>query len=143
MDHIAIMNARRKLIDKIVQGEKTIESRRYQTKRAPRDRIQPWDMIYFKDAGKPVTAQANVSKVLQFEDLDKEKISEIANNYAKGIGMSNETISSRWSKKKYCILVFLEDPHYITPFQINKQWFGNAAARLCIDNIKSIRNNFF
>ncbi|MEI7477466.1 MAG: hypothetical protein WCJ81_02865 [bacterium] len=35
MDHVAIMKKSRKLIPKIVSGEKTIESRWYQTKRAP------------------------------------------------------------------------------------------------------------
>ena len=40
MDHLAIMNPKRKLIPKILSGEKTIESRRYMMKVAPRNKIK-------------------------------------------------------------------------------------------------------
>lgn len=39
MDHLAIMNPKRKLIPKILSGEKKIESRWYMM------RVAPWDKI--------------------------------------------------------------------------------------------------
>ena len=67
MDHLAIMNPQRKLIPKILSGEKKIESRWYMMKIAPRERIHIGDTVYFKDAGKEVTAMAEVENVIQFD----------------------------------------------------------------------------
>ena len=67
MDHVAIMNPRWRLIPRILSGEKVIESRWYLTRRAPWDRVAAGDTVYFKDAGRPVTARAKVSRVVQLE----------------------------------------------------------------------------
>ena len=81
MDHLAIMNPKRKLIPKILSGEKTIESRRYMMKVAPRNTLHPGDIIYFKDAGKNVTAAATVDKVVQYDHYTLEHLQDILNTY--------------------------------------------------------------
>lgn len=81
MHHLAIMNPKRKLIPKILSGEKKIESRRYLMKVAPRDKVHPGDIIYFKDAGKPVTLQAEVEKVLQYDHYSDQQLQEIITKY--------------------------------------------------------------
>jgi len=81
MDHLAIMNPKRKLIPKILSGEKTIESRRYMMKVAPRNKIKADDTVYFKDAGKEVTASATVAKVLQYEHYDDKQLHDIVFTY--------------------------------------------------------------
>lgn len=45
MYHIAILAKRRKLLDKILSGEKRIESRWYLTRRTPWGRIAPNDYL--------------------------------------------------------------------------------------------------
>jgi ASC-1-like (ASCH) protein len=66
MDHIAIMQKTWGLTEKIVTGQKTIESRWYNVKYAPWGRISPGDSIFFKNSSEPVTIQAEVEKVLYF-----------------------------------------------------------------------------
>ena len=58
MDHVAIMNKRWKLIPKILDGSKTIESRWYVNKIKPWNSIKEDDKIYFKNSGEPITAFA-------------------------------------------------------------------------------------
>lgn len=122
MDHLAIMNPKRKLIPKILSGEKTIESRRYLMKVAPRNKIHPGDTIYFKDAGKEVTALASVAKVLQFEQYTDEELDEILNSYGDAIAFHStlDEVFERAKPKKYCILIFLKNPQSISPFSIDK-----------------------
>ena len=73
MHHLAILDKKRKLMDKIISGEKSIESRWYKLKKTQWGMIQIGDTIYFKDSGDPVTVQATVEKALFFSDLTKEK----------------------------------------------------------------------
>ena len=69
MDHVAIVRKSWKLTDKILSGQKTIESRWYASRRAPWNRIRAGETVYFKNSGEPVTIKADVEKVLQFDNL--------------------------------------------------------------------------
>jgi hypothetical protein len=138
MDHIAILDKKRKLLAKIVSREKTIESRWYQTKRTPWHNIQTEDIIYFKDAGELITAKAKVKDVLFFDDLNREKVLMILQKYGKAIGFTNLSYTEYYKKKKYCILIFLEDVKEIKPFDIDKTGFGNACAWMTVKDVKKI-----
>jgi ASC-1-like (ASCH) protein len=122
MDHLAIMNPKRKLIPKILSGEKTIESRWYMMKVAPRDKIWTGDTVYFKDAGQMVTASATVAKVLQYDYYTDEDLHEILNTYADDIAFYSPLDEVYlWAKSKhYCVLIFLKYPKKILPFAIDK-----------------------
>jgi len=142
MDHLAIMNPKRKLIPKILSGEKTIESRRYMMKVAPRNKIKADDTVYFKDAGKEVTASATVAKVLQYEHYDDKQLHDIVFTYWWpwwiDFHSSLDAAYERAKPKKYCILIFLRDPKKITPFVIDKTWYGSACAWISVPDIKAI-----
>ena len=142
MQHIAIMKKSSKLIDKIVPGDKTIESRWSKTKRAPFGRIGVEDIIYFKDSGNPVTAMAEVEKVLQFRDLTSELIDHILKTYGKELGIEYAPgLHRRYAGKKYCILAFLRNPRRIKPFSIDKTGYGIGSAWICVDDVAKIRTN--
>ena len=140
MDHVAIMKKEWRLIEKILAGEKTIESRWYKARFAPWGRIRSGDVVYFKNSGEKVTAKAIVSKVLEFGNLGLPEIRKIVEKYGKAIGLRNKNVEE-WAKgKRYCILVFLKNPQKLKkPFAINKSGFGNAAAWLCVDDIERIK----
>jgi len=139
MDHVAILDKKRKLLPKIISGEKTIESRWYQTRRTPWHNIQMDDIIYFKDAGEMITVKARASDVLFFDGLNKEKVEKILQKYGRGIAMETLEYTSYYDKKNYCILIFLKDVKEITPFDIDKTGFGNACAWMSFKDIKKIR----
>jgi ASC-1-like (ASCH) protein len=122
MDHLAIMNPQWKLIPKILSGQKTIESRWYMMKIAPRNKIHAGDKVYFKDAGKMVSACARVAHVLQYDQYTDEQLHEILTSYADAISFHSPLDQVYlWARpKKYCILVFLKQAKSIRPFAINK-----------------------
>lgn len=142
MEHLAIMKKSWRLTDKILSGEKKIESRWYMNKYAPWDRIKSGEVVYFKDSGEPVTIKAEVERVLQFSDLTPQKVKEIMNEYGSSDGICIDNIPrfcELFKNKKYCILVFLKNPKKIEPFEIDKTGFGLMSAWICVNNIDDIK----
>ncbi len=145
MHHIAIMNPKY-FIDKILSGEKKIETRWYLHKRTPWDRIKKDDTVFFKESSGMLRAKADVEKVLQFgksENLfEKNNFNAkvILEKYGSDIFIENYNLFYEAIRNKnYAILVFLKNPIAIEPFQINKKGFGNACAWITIKNINKIK----
>ena len=143
MDHIAFLRKKSNLLQKILTREKTIESRWYQTRRAPWGKIAPGETVYFKNAGEPITAKAIVKEVLQIFPLDEKKSFELLLQYSSQIGFNKDKIKGHVNElceKKYCILILLENAQPIPAFTINKKGFGNQAAWISVEHIRQIRS---
>lgn len=131
MVHVAYMKKSWGMIPKILAGKKTIESRWYKTKRAPWGKIKVDETIYLKNSGEPISIKATVSKIFQFSDLTPKKVREILEKFGKEDGIEPEKISyfaKLFADKKYCLLIFLENPQKVKPFQISKKGFAAMAA---------------
>ena len=130
------------LTDKILTGQKKIESRWYSVKCKPWDRIKKGEIIYFKDSGGPVRIKAEVGRVMQFADLTPKKVKEILDKYGRDDGLEKKRIPEffeRFRDKKYCILIFLKNPQEIKSFEIDKTGFGVMSAWIAIDDIAKIK----
>ncbi len=142
MQHIAIMKKSWGLLPKILTKEKKIESRWYNNRYSPWNKIKKGDVIYFKDSGEPVTIKAEIDKVIQCENLTSAKVRQILKEYGQKDGLGINDIPKfykRFKNKKYCILVFLKNPKPIKPFNISKTGFGMMSAWLCVDNVNRIK----
>lgn len=140
MDHLAILDKKRKLLAKIIAGEKTIESRWYKAKITPWDRIKKGETVYFKESGEPVLVKAKVSEVLQFY-LPTTNIYQLLQKYGKEICFTekdSDKLIAWCSARKYCILIRLQEVWQITPFEIDKTGFGMMAAWMTVENIEKI-----
>ncbi|MFH1780700.1 MAG: ASCH domain-containing protein [Candidatus Nealsonbacteria bacterium] len=140
MEHLAIMRKSWGLTDKILNGEKKIESRWYSVRYKPWDSIREGEIVYFKDSGGPVRAKAQVSKVMQFAGLTPAKVKEILNKYGEDDGLAGKIpeFFERFKDKKYCILIFLKNPQKVKPFKIDKTGFGTMSAWITVDSIVKI-----
>ncbi len=139
MDHIAIMRKNWHLIEKLLAGTKTVETRWSVNKVAPWNKVSVGDTVYFKNAGEPVIAKATVSQILQFQDLTVEIRTQIASEYARQDGLSAAELLAWGSHKNYCTIVHLINSQLVTPFHINKAGFGSAAAWLAVNDVNSIK----
>ena len=90
MEHLAIMRKSWGLTDKILNGQKKIESRWYSVKYKPWDCIKEGETVYFKDSGGPVKIKTEVSKVIQFDNLTPKKVKEILDEYGSDDGIEKE-----------------------------------------------------
>jgi len=143
MHHLAIMKKSWGLLPKILTGEKTIESRWYKNRCSPWDKIRGGEIVYFKNSGESVTVKAEVSKVLQFSDLNQKKVREILDKYGGKDGLGMEETGKYYKifkDKNYCLLVFLKNPRKIKPFGIDKKGFGLMSSWIAVDNINKIKN---
>lgn len=142
MDHLAIMKKEWGFIEKILSGEKTIESRWYKNKYRPWNSIKKGDTVYFKARGCLTSAKAMVGKVIQFSELNKQDVKDILSKYGKDIGIDKPSFAPLRAElrkgKKYCILIFLENPKKLKPFEINKKGFGTMASWITVKDIKNI-----
>ena len=144
MEHLAIMKKSWGLTNKILSGEKKIESRWYKSKYPPYNKIKEDEFIYFKDSGELVLIRAEVDKVLQFSDLTPGKVKQILEDYGKDDGITKNKIAEFYKlfkNKKYCILIFLKNPQKIIPFEIDKKGFGMMSAWICVDDINILRKD--
>ncbi len=149
MDHVAILRKAKiskgdNLLGDILAGTKTIESRWYVNKTAPWDKVHIGDTVYFKESGCPVTAKANVAKVLQYENWDARKIEQIIKQYGNQIAPATPLDDFlEWGRalinKKYCILVFLDNVEKIEPFEIDKTGYGISSAWLVVEDITKLQ----
>lgn len=142
MDHVAIMRKAWGLTDKILSGQKKIESRWYKNKYSPWDKIVRGDTVYFKDSGEPVRIKAKVDKVIQVSGLTPGKVRKILKEYGKDDGIERRLLNKyfeMFKDKNYCILIYLEKPQAIAPFAINKTGFGGMASWITLLSIDSIK----
>lgn len=142
MEHVAIMRKSWGLTQKILTGQKKIESRWYKVKYPPWDRIKPGETVYFKDSGEHVTIKTDVDRVIQFSDLTPEKVKEILYEYGKADGLGIDDIPKffeMFKDKKYCVLIFLRNPQKVEPFEIDKTGFGAMASWLIVGDVSKIK----
>ena len=142
MDHVAIMEKSWGLTQKILSGQKKIESRWYKTKHSPWGKIEKGDVVYFKNSGEPVSIKTEVEKVILFSDLTPEKVKQILDEYGGDDGIEKNKIEEffeLFKNKNYCLLIFLKNPERVEPFEINKAGFGMMSAWQTTENIDRIK----
>jgi len=142
MVHVAIMKKSWGLLEKILSGEKIIESRWYLSKRAPWNHIFPNEEVYFKNSGEPVTVKSKVKQILQFSDLTPQKVKVILQKFGTEDGISSEELPKYYElfkDKKYCMLIYLKEIKKVKPFPINKKGFGLQSAWLISEDIKKLK----
>lgn len=141
MEHLAILSKKRKLLAKIIAGEKTIESRWYKSKVVPWGKIKTGEKIYFKESGDPVKVKAEIAEAMQFY-LPQTDIPDLLEKYAAEICFSSprSQLIDWCSQRKYCILVRLKKVEQLAkPFEINKAGFGLMAAWISVDDLEKLR----
>ena len=138
MEHLAILSKKKKLLEKIISGSKTIESRWYKSKKAPFNTLSEGDLIYFKESGDKVIAKAVADKIIIFNELTPEKIKDIILEYGDRIGI-DLSYAKEINDKKMCMLVFLKNVEKIEPFEINKSGFGIMSAWISVESIPKIK----
>lgn len=129
-------------MSKILTKEKTIESRWYDNRYSPWNKIKKGEIVYFKDSGEPVTIKTEVDKVIQYENLTPLKARQILKEYGQKDGLGINDIPKfykRFRNKKYCVLIFFKNPKLIKPFNIDKTGFGMMSAWICVDNVNRIK----
>jgi hypothetical protein len=107
-------------LEKVVRGEKTIESRFSRVKCPPFNCVTSGDVILFKKPGGPIKARATAAEVLNFSGLTPDAVRHIMDKYRDGLRLC-ETLMRAKLDARYCTLVFLTDVQRVVPFPVHKK----------------------
>lgn len=107
--HLAIMH--RPVLEAILSGSKTIESRFSKHRISPFGQINTGDLVYMKASGGDVIGQFRVKKVYSFEGLNKEDVGQIFSQFGKQINSGDLKIDKDYQKTKadsrFATLIFI------------------------------------
>lgn len=118
--HLAIFKGQG--AEKILSGQKTVESRFSKRKDPPFGLISAGDLVYMKPSGSDIIGQFRVKKVIFFDNLDSTDLSELKEKYGEKLAVDH----GYWTGKetaKYLSLIFIGDSsRFITsPVKISKK----------------------
>lgn len=120
MKHLAIFKGGG--AEKILKGEKSIESRFSKGKITPFKTVSRGDLVYIKPSGEDIIGQFRVKKVIFFDGLEPEDVQDIRKQYGEGLNVD----AGYWKGKencKYATLIFIgNSARFITsPIKIPKK----------------------
>ncbi len=108
--------------EKILSGEKNIESRFSKAKLIPFGAISAGDLVYIKPSGKDIIGQFRVKKVIFYDNLDLNDLNYLKEKYGKEMAVEEDYWKGK-QNSKYATLIFIGDcARFITsPVKIPKK----------------------
>ncbi len=108
--------------EKILSGEKTMESRFSRRKNPPFGAVAPGDLVYIKPSGGDPIGQFRVQKVFFFDGLSQNDLNNLKKDYGKEITAGEDY----WESKKdsrFGTLIFIGevDPFITSPLKFPKK----------------------
>lgn len=124
-----------KVLDKIINGTKTMVVRGAAGRKIPHSRVFVDEMLYFMEKGTTkITACAKVTSVQNYVKLTETEITEILEKNQSKLNLS-EKQKIRWHKKCLCLVEF-SDIKTMTPLKFEHQ--GNMDDWLIIEKIEDV-----
>lgn len=135
MVHLVYCDDKDKVLEKILDGSKTMVIRSAAGRKIPHSRVFKGETLYFMKKGTAkISAAANVVDVKNYVKLSEEEIDKIMNENQDKLNLS-EKQKARWHKKCMCLVEF-NDVRQIEPLDFDHQ--GNMDDWLIIEKIEDI-----
>lgn len=135
MVHLVYCDDKEKVLEKILEGKKTMVVRGAAGRKIPHSRVFEGETLYFMKKGSGlISAKATVESVENEVKLTEEQINDILEKNQARLALS-EKQKERWHKKCLCLVAF-EDVTEITPMQFDHQ--GNMDDWLIIEKIEDV-----
>ena len=135
MVHLVYCDNKEKVLEKILDGSKTMIVRGAAGRKIPHSRVFENEILYFmKKGSKKISAKARVKNVQNFVKLTDEEIKEILEKNQDKL-MLSEKQKERWHKKCLCLIEF-DNLEEITPLDFDHQ--GNMDDWLIIEKIEDV-----
>ncbi len=135
MVHLVYCDNKEKVLEKILDGSKTMIVRGAAGRKIPHSRVFEDEILYFmKKGSKKISAKARVKNVQNFVKLTDEEIKETLEKNQDKL-MLSEKQKERWHKKCLCLIEF-DNLEEITPLDFDHQ--GNMDDWLIIEKIEDV-----
>lgn len=135
MVHLVYCDDKEKVLEKIIDGSKTMIIRAAAGRKIPHSRVFEGEILYFmkKGTGK-ITAMGVVKEVQNYVKLTEEQINEVLQENQSKLNLSKKQ-QDRWRKKCICLVEF-KDIKEIETLNFDHQ--GNMDDWLIIDKIEDV-----
>ena len=135
MVHLVYCDNKEKVLEKILDGSKTMIVRGAAGRKIPHSRVFDDEILYFmKKGSKKISAKARVKNVQNFLKLTDQEIKETLEKNQDKLVLS-EKQKERWHKKCLCLIEF-DNLEEITPLDFDHQ--GNMDDWLIIEKIEDV-----
>ncbi len=135
MVHLVYCDNKEKVLEKIMDGTKTMVIRAAAGRKIPHSRVFEGETLYFMKKGSfKISATAQVKSVQNFVKLTEEEINKVLDDNQEKLNLT-ENQKKRWHKK-CMILVEFENVKEIEPLEFEHQ--GNMDDWLIIDKIEDV-----
>lgn len=135
MVHLVYCDDKEKVLEKILDGSKTMIIRAASGRKIPHSRVFDGELLYFmkKGTGK-ISAIATVKSVQNYTKLTEDEIVQILETSQGKLNLSTKQ-QERWHKKCMCLVEF-ENVKEIAPLDFDHQ--GNMDDWLIIEKIEDV-----
>ena len=135
MVHLVYCDDKEKVLEKIMDGSKTMIIRAAAGRKIPHSRVFEGEILYFmkKGTGK-ITAMGVVKEVQNYVKLTEEQMNEVLQENQSKLNLSKKQ-QDRWRKKCICLVEF-KDVKEIETLNFDHQ--GNMDDWLIIDKIEDV-----
>lgn len=135
MVHLVYCDDKEKVLEKILEGKKTMVIRAAAGRKIPHSRVFEGETLYFMKKGSfKISAMATVKSVQNYVKLSDEEIEKVLLDNSSKLNLS-EKQKKRWSKKCMCLVEF-QSVTEIDPLDFEHQ--GNMDDWLIIDKIEDV-----
>ncbi len=135
MVHLVYCDDKEKVLEKIIDGKKTMIIRGAAGRKIPHSRVFEGETLYFMKKGTgQITATATVKSVENYIKLSEEEINKTMDDRQDKLNLS-EKQKQRWHKKCLCLVEF-ENVKEISPLEFDRQ--SNMDDWLIIQKIEDI-----
>ena len=136
MVHLVYCDDKEKVLEKILNGEKTMVIRAAAGRKIPHSRVFEGEKLYFMKKGTAkISATAEVKSVQNFVKLTEEQINEVFSQNADKLNLS-EKQAARWHKKCICLTEFHNVEAIDPPLEFERQ--GNMDDWLILEKIEDV-----
>ena len=135
MVHLVYCDDKEKVLEKILDGSKTMVIRAAAGRKIPHSRVFVDEKLYFMKKGTAkISATATVKSVENFVKLSEEEIVKVLGDNQEKLNLSKRQ-KQRWHKKCICLVEF-EKVSEIEPLDFHHQ--GNMDDWLIIEKIEDV-----
>ncbi len=135
MVHLVYCDDKEKVLEKIMDGIKTMIIRGATGRKIPHSRVFTGEKLYFMEKGTAkITASANVVDVQNYIKLSDSEIDKTLEDNQKTLNLT-EKQKKRWHKKCLCLVGF-NNVETIKPLEFDHQ--GNMDDWLIIEKIEDV-----
>lgn len=135
MVHLVYCDDKEKVLEKILDGSKTMIIRAAAGRKIPHSRVFAGEQLYFMKRGSAkISVTATVKNVQNFVKLSEEEIIKVLHDNQEFLNLS-EKQQQRWHKKCICLVEF-ENVNEISPLDFDHQ--NNMDDWLILEKIEDV-----